>query len=145
MTFAAVVEFGGKSATGIEVPESVIKALGAGKRPLIKVTLNGFTYRSAIGVMGGRFLIPVSADIRGKAGVVAGDQLEVTVELDTEPRQVEVPADLARELASNPSAEAAFEVLSNSGKKRHTLSIEGAKTDETRQRRLANVIAELSG
>ncbi|MEO5840681.1 MAG: YdeI/OmpD-associated family protein [Acidimicrobiales bacterium] len=144
MKFTAVLESHGKTATGIEIPASVIDKLGGGKRALIRVTIKGHTYASAIGSMNGRSLISVSADNRTKAGINAGDRVTVDVVLDTEKRDIEIPADFAKVLAKNATAKRAFDALSNSNKKRHVLSIEGAKTDETRQRRIAKALAELS-
>lgn len=141
--FKAELKLNRKTATGIDVPEAVIEQLGGGKRPAVVVGFAGHSYRTTIGVMGGRYLIPVSAEHRAAAGVQAGDRLDVTLELDTAPREVDVPGDFAALLAKNPKARKAFEALSPSGKKRHVLSIEGAKTDETRQRRLAKAIDEL--
>ena len=143
--FSATLLQAGKTATGIEFPPDLLEALGGGKRPLITVTINGHTYPSAVGSMDGKAMIPVSAANRAAAGIAAGDTIEVTVELDTAPREVDVPAALAEALAANPAAKAAFDGLSNSAKKRHTLSVEGAKTDETRQRRVAKAIADLAG
>jgi hypothetical protein len=142
--FTAVLELNGKTATGIEIPATVIDKLGGGKRALIRVTINAHTYASAIGSMDGRSMIPVSAENRAKAGINAGDRVTVDVVLDTEKREVELPADFAKVLAKNAAAKRAFDALSNSNKKRHVLSIEGAKTDETRQRRIAKALAELS-
>src|SRR5437870_4793145 len=87
--FTATLELAGKTATGMEVPQSVVDQLGGGKRPPVKVTINGYTYRNTIAVMGGRFLLGVSAEHRDGAGVSAGQTLDVTVELDAEPRTVE--------------------------------------------------------
>ena len=95
MKFHAILELGGKTATGITVPLSVIDALAAGKRPAVTVTLGTHTYRSTIAVMGGQYKIPVSAEHREAAGIRAGDELDVEIELDTAPRKVDVPADLA--------------------------------------------------
>jgi hypothetical protein len=142
--FTAVLESHGKTATGIEIPATVIDKLGGGKRALIRVTIKGHSYESAIGSMDGRSLIPVSAENRAKAGINAGDRVTVDVVLDTKKREVEVPADFAKVLAKNAAAKRAFDALSNSNKKRHVLSIEGAKTDETRQRRIAKALADLS-
>lgn len=143
VTFPAVLALNGKTATGIEVPAEVVERLAGGKRPAIAVTVNGYSYRTTIGVMGGRSLIPVSAEHRAAAGVSAGDRLSVTVALDDAPREVQVPADLARALKENAAAGRAFGTLSNSGKKRYVLAVEGAKTDETRQRRIAKTISDL--
>ncbi len=141
--FTAELALNGKTATGIEVPQSVIESLGGGKRPAVVVELGGYSYRTTIGVMGGRSMIPVSAEHRTAAGVQAGDRLRVTLTLDEAPREIEVPSDLAEALRRSPAAGPAFDALSPSGKKRHVLSVTGAKTDETRRRRLAKAIAEL--
>ncbi len=144
MKFTAILKGAGKTATGIEVPPTVLEKLGGGKRPLIKVTINRHTYPSAIGSMDGNAMIPVSADNRAKAGITAGDRVTVEIVLDTEKREVTTPVDLHKALSKNRSADEAFAKLSNSAKKRYVLSIEGAKTDETRQRRIAKAIDELA-
>lgn len=144
MRFHATIALAGKSATGIEVPADVVAALGQGKRPKITVTINGYSYPSTVGVMGGRSLIPISADVRAKAGVAAGDEIDVDVVPDTGPRTVDVPADLAAALAGVPAARQAFGKLSCSGQLRYVLGIEQAKTPETRQRRIEKAVTELS-
>ena len=101
MEFTTVLELHGKTATGIEVPESVVTALGGGKRPPVLVTINGYAYRSTIAPYGGVHLLPVSAEVRAGAGIAAGDPVTVAVELDTAKREVEVPADLAAALAAS--------------------------------------------
>ena len=131
--------------TGIEVPEHVIEELGAGRKPPVVVTVNGYEYRSTVAVMGGEYLVGVSVENRRLAGVEAGDVVDVRLELDTEPREVEVPADLAAALATNPTAAAAFDKLSYSNRLRHVLGVEDAKTAETRERRIAKTVATLGG
>jgi Bacteriocin-protection, YdeI or OmpD-Associated/Domain of unknown function (DUF1905) len=143
--FRTTIELGGKTATGMAVPASVVEALGKGKRPPVRVTLGGYTYRSTIAPMGGRFFIPVSAEVRSNANVEAGDEVDVEVELDTEPREVTVPPDLKEALQSDPEARARFDALSYSNQRRHVLSIEGAKTPETRRRRIDKTLAGLRG
>lgn len=143
MIFQTVVELGGKTATGIRVPPEIVEALGSGKKPAVRVTINGYTYRSTIAVYGGEFFLPVSAEVRERAGVAAGDGIEVAVELDTEPRVVEVPDDLVTALAADAEASRFFEGLSYSNKRRIVLSIEDAKTAETRQRRIAKTVENL--
>lgn len=143
MKFHTVLELGGKTATGIEVPAEVVDALAAGKRPAVTVNIGKHTYRSTIAVMGGRYMLPVSAENREAAGIKAGDELEVEVELDTAPREVEVPADFAEALQAAPEAKTFFEGFSNSLKRYWVLNIEGAKTQETRQRRIDGAIAKL--
>lgn len=144
-TFTAILKQERKTATGIEVPTEIMTALGGGKKPAITVTLNTYVYRSTVGVMDGRFMIPVSAEHRGKAGIKAGDTVTVAVELDTEPREVTIPDDLQAALDADPAALAAFGKLSYSGKRQHTLSVEGTTNPETRARRVAKAIETLSG
>jgi hypothetical protein len=145
MRFSASVDLHGPSATGIVVPPAVVDGLGSGKKPAVTVTINGYTYPSTIASMGGRFLLPVSAAVRAGSGVAAGDVVDVDVELDTAPREVTVPADLAAALRAAPAAKKAFEALSYSNQRRHVLAIDGAKAAETRARRIAKTVAELEG
>lgn len=143
MRFRATIELGGKTATGIQVPAEVVESLGAGKRPAVRVVINGYSYRSTVAPMGGVFMLPVSAEVRERAGVSAGDEVDVEVESDTAPREVQVPADFAAALGQDAEAERFFATLSYSNKQRLVLSIEGAKTDETRQRRIAKAMSAL--
>jgi len=131
--------------TGIEVPEDVVLAFGRGRRVAVTVTVNGYTYRSTIASRGGRFLIPVSAAIRAETGLEADDPIAVSLELDDAPREVEVPHELANALAADPDAAEAWQKLSYSRKRQHTLAIDGAKASETKARRVAKAIATLRG
>lgn len=143
MRFRATLESGGRTATGIRVPPEVVAALGRGKRPAVTVTINdSHTYRSTVAVMGGEYLLGVSAENRAAAGVAAGDVLDVDLELDTAPRVVDVPADLTAAL--DGAARRTFDGLSYSNRRRHVLAVEGAKTEETRRRRIAAVVAEMA-
>jgi hypothetical protein len=144
MRFTTTVELGGKTATGMEVPAEVVTGLGVGKKPAVRVTVGGHTYRSTVATMGGRFLLPLSAENRAAAGVAAGDTVEVDVELDDAPRVVEVPADLAAALDADPEARHRFDRLSYSHQRRHVLAVEGAKAEATRARRVAGVLAALT-
>jgi len=128
--------------TGIVVPPDVVDALGGGSRAAVTVTVNGFTYPSTLAVMGGRHLIPFSSDKRAATGLAGGDAIEVTLELDTAPRTVEVPADLAAAL-SDAGARAAFDALAPSARKAHVTNVTSAKTDETRERRIGAIVAKL--
>jgi hypothetical protein len=138
--FRTTIRQSGRTATGIEVPEQVVEALGSGGRPAVKVTINGYTYRSTVAVLGGRYMVGVSAEHRAGAGVAGGDEVDVDLELDTAPREVRVPADLAAALDAEPAARRAFDGLSYSNKSWHVLQVEGAKTEETRQRRIARSV-----
>jgi hypothetical protein len=109
-TFRSTVVPAG-NATGAEVPAEVVDALGEGKRPKVAITINGHTWRSRIVTKGGRYLVGISAANRAAASIVEGDHIELTLELDTEPRQVDEPADLTVVLDAAPTARAAFDRL----------------------------------
>jgi hypothetical protein len=141
--FTAVLETNGKTATGIEVPEAVVEQLGGGNRPAVAVTLREHTYRTTVGRMGGRFLVPVSAQVRKAAGVVPGDTLDVGIELDEAPRTVEVPADLAAALAE-AGVRDAWDRLAYTHRKEDVRSVEEAKKPETRQRRIAAAVRKVT-
>jgi antitoxin component of MazEF toxin-antitoxin module len=143
MKFRATIELDGKTATGIRVPEEVMTALGSGKRPAVKVTIGEHTYRTTVGTMGGIAKIPISADNRKKAGVEAGDKVDLEIELDTAPREVDVPADLAESLARDDAAKTFFEGLTPSQKKAYVTWVESAKKAETRERRVAEATQAL--
>jgi hypothetical protein len=132
------------NATGLPVPPDAVASLGAGKKPKVKVSLNGYTYRSTVAAYGEVFMLPLSAEHRDAAGVKAGDRIEVTIELDTEPRIVELPDDLAAALAAKPGARQAFDRLAYSHRKEYVRHIEEAKALETRQRRIAGVVEKMS-
>jgi Bacteriocin-protection, YdeI or OmpD-Associated/Domain of unknown function (DUF1905) len=144
MRFRTTILQTGKTAAGIQIPAAVVEALGAGRRPPVTVTLNGFTYRSTVAVLGGAYMVGVSEERRAAAGVAGGDVVDVDIELDTAPRELVVPADFAAALAAAPAAKATFDALSYSNKSWHTLQIDGAKTTETRQRRIAKSVEILA-
>jgi hypothetical protein len=143
MKFHSTLLITGKTSTGVEVPEEIVLGLGGGKKPLITVTINGYTYRAAIASRGDSYLFGVSAEVREAAGLTGGDEVDVEIELDTKPRVVDIPPELAKALAAEPKAKAAFEALSNSKKQRLTLPVEQAKTDETRERNVQKALSEL--
>jgi hypothetical protein len=143
MKFRAAIELAGKTATGIEVPAAVVTKLGSSKKPAVRVTIKGYTYRSTVASMGGRFMLPISAQGREAAGVAASEKVDVDVELDTAPREATVPADFARALSRDAAAKRFFEGLSFSNKQRIVISIEAAKTPETRDRRIAKAASSL--
>lgn len=145
MRFTATIELGGRTATGIPVPEEVVLGLGRGKRVPVTVSIGGHTYRSTIAAYNGLYMLPLAAEHREAAGVVAGQEVEVDVEVDDAPREVDVPDDLASALDADETARAAFERLSYSNKRRIVLSIEGAKAAETRARRIDRALTELHG
>ena len=143
MKFGARIELSGKTATGIQVPAEVVDHLGSSKRPPVRVTINGHTYRSTVAFMNGVFMLPISAENRMLANVSAGDEVEVEIEPDTQPREVSVPPDFLEALDRDVEAKRFFDGLSYSNKQRVVLSIEGAKTAETRVRRIAKAVESL--
>ena len=143
MRFRTKILAAGKTAAGIEVPPKVVEALGSTKVPLVRVTINGFTYRSAVAVVGGKFMIGVSNDNRKAAGVAAGEMVDVDLELDTQPRELELPADFVKVLDRDPRAKRLFEGLSNSKKQRLVLPVANGKTPETRQRNIDKAMTAL--
>ncbi|GAA2730874.1 hypothetical protein GCM10009867_03240 [Pedococcus aerophilus] len=145
MRFTAELQQTGGTTTGFEVPQEVVDALGGGRRPKVTVTVNGVTYRGSIAPMGGRSWVGVSAENRGLTGTTGGRTYDVDLELDTAPRVVEVPAELAKALADDPDATSAWARLSYSHQRQHALAIEGAKAAETRARRVEKTLAALRG
>jgi hypothetical protein len=145
MRFRTTILQAGKTATGIEVPPDVVESLGAGKRAKIRVSINGYTYRSSVAPLGGVFMVGVSAEVRDAAHVAGGDKVDVDIELDTEPRVLAIPADLAAALDAEPGARQRFDALSFSNQQRLVLPIEEAKTPETRQRRIDKAIGTVGG
>jgi bifunctional DNA-binding transcriptional regulator/antitoxin component of YhaV-PrlF toxin-antitoxin module len=129
-------------ATGIQVPPEAITALASGKKPRVKVSLNGYTYRSTVAVMGGAYLIPLAKEHRSAAGIQAGDTVEIILELDTEERTIEVPADLAAALSEHGVKER-FDQLAYSVRKEHVRQVESAKGEETRKRRIEKIVGGL--
>jgi hypothetical protein len=143
MRFRTEILSNGKTAAGIEIPLDVLDALGTSRKPAVKVSLNGYTYRSTVATVNGAYMVGVSNDVRSAAGVAAGEVVDVDIELDTEPRVVTVPPDLAAALEAEPEARRFFDGLSYSNKRRIVMPIDDAKTPETRQRRIEKSVATL--
>ena len=139
----AVTQEEGMNATGLPIPAEAVATLDSGKRPKVKVSFNGYTYRSTVAAYGDVFMLPLSKEHREAAGVQAGDEVEVTLELDTEPRTVEVPEDLAMALEEG-GVTAVFDALAPSKRKEHVRQVTSAKAEETRQRRIAKIVASLN-
>ena len=129
--------------TGIEVSEQILEQLGGGKKPLVVVKVNAYTYRSAVGKMGDRFMISLSAENRKNAGVEGGDLVDIEIELDNTPRTIEIPDDFQTLLDLNLTAKLNFDKLAPSKRKAMIISINEAKTDETRNRRMDKAIESL--
>ena len=144
MKFRATLDLAGKSATGITVPQDVLAALGSGRRPAVRVTLRKHTFRTTVGTVDGLAKISVSAVVRAQAGVAAGDELDVDIALDDQPREVSLPADLAGALDADPGARAFYDGLSYSKRNAYVVWVESAKKPETRERRVAEAAALLA-
>jgi len=139
-TFETTVAASGNN-TGIVVPDAVIAALGAGKRPPVLVDVNGYQYRSTVAVMGNKQMISISAAVRKATGLVGGAPIKVTLTVADSPREVTIPEDLAVALAADETAAAFFAKLSNSMQRYHVDNINAAKSAETRKRRIEKAIA----
>lgn len=142
-TFHTIILGSGGNTAGIKIPPEIIENLGAGKKPPVKVTINGKSYRSTVAVMGGDYIVGVSAENRAIVGVTAGDEVDVTLDLDTEPRVYELPEDLAAALAAKPGAAEAFHASAPSKRKEFVRQVNDAKTQETRERRIAKIVEQL--
>ena len=143
MKFTAELLSSGKNTAGFVVPDSVVESLGGGAHPKVSVTVNGYTFRTSIARMGGRYLLGFSAERRTEAAVTPGEVLDVEVELDTAPRELDVPEELAAALAADAKAKEFWETLSYSKQQWHVLQVTGAKTEETRDRRIEKSIGML--
>ena len=143
MRFRTTIRQGDKTATGIEIPDDVVATLGAGKKPPVRLRVNGYEYRSTVATIDGRFMVGLSAEHRAASGLSGGDEVEVEIEVDTAPRTVDVPADLQAALDADAQARQTFDRLSNSMKGYHVSQVLSAKTDETRQRRIDKSVALL--
>jgi hypothetical protein len=143
MRYRGVIEGAGKTAAGIEVPVHVLESLGVGKRPPVRVTINGHAYRTSVGSMGGRYLVSCSAENRQAAGVAIGHKVDVEIEVDAQPREVVLPEDFIKALEPEKAAHRFFNGLSYSERRWFVLGIEDAKTAETRQRRIAKAVERL--
>jgi len=143
MRFHTTVLLGGKTATGMVVPDDVIAALDSGWQPSVRITIGGHTYRTTVASRAGQFLLPLSAENREAAGVAAGDEVDVDIELDTAPRDVTVPDDLAEALGAVSAARRFFDGLSYTHRKEYVRWIEEAKRDETRRARIEKAVTML--
>jgi hypothetical protein len=135
----------GANTTGIVVPSDLVAELGGGARPAVVAKVNDYSYRTTVGVMKGRSMLPFSAQHREASGIGGGEPIAVELRLDTQPRTTEVPDDLAQALAIDPALDAAFQKLAPSRRKADVENMIGAKTPETRARRIATIISRLRG
>jgi hypothetical protein len=144
MRFRAKILQSGKTAAGIEVPAEVVTALSTSKRPPVRATINGFTYRTSVASMGGKFMVGVPPEFREGAGVSAGDTVDIDLDVDNEPREVSTPPDLSAALNREPKAKQFFETLNYSTKRRLVMAIETIKSPEARLRRIEKTVEQLS-
>ena len=142
MRFRTKILPAGKTAAGIEVPAKVVAALGSSKRPPVRATINGYTYRSSVAVMGGVFMLGVSNEVRKNAGVAAGDTVDIDLELDDKPRDVELPPDFAAALGRNAKAKKFFEGLSYSKKYALVRALD-VKAADVRKERISKTVEQL--
>ena len=142
-TFRATIQQTGVNTAGIEVPREIVEGLGGSKRPAVVVTLDHYTYRNTIAPMGGGWWVGVSQAHREASGLKGGDEVQVTLDLDTAPREIEVPPELAVALEADPVAKAFFDGLSYSNKSVFTLNVAGTKNPETKARRVEQAIAKM--
>lgn len=143
MRFRTTLLQTGSSATGVRVPESVMAALAAGKSPKVKATVNGHTWRTSVATVNGGPMVGVNEAVRMATGVRGGEEIEIDLELDTAPRAVEVPPDLAAALDGEPAARRTFDGLSYSNQRFWVEPIAAAKSAETRRRRIDKAVATL--
>jgi hypothetical protein len=131
-------------AAAVVLDDDQVSAVGEGaKRFPVRATVNGFTWRTSVTRMRGEFLLGLNREVRESAGVDAGDTVEVAIELDSEPREVEIPEALARALSDDLDAQAAFERLAFTHRKEYARWVAEAKREETRDRRVARALQML--
>ena len=145
MQLTAELKATGGNTTGFQISPDILDQLDAGKRPKVVVTVNGHTWRSSIAPMRGEYWLGVSAANRSAAGVGAGDLVTLSVELDSAPRSVDVPPELAAALAADQAAQAAWNQLSFTHQREHAEAIATATSSDTRQRRVEKALAMLRG
>lgn len=143
MRLRAQIKGSGKTAAGIVVPDEFVESLGGGRRPAVRVGVAGYSFRTSIGSMGGLFMLPVTNETRERSGLKVGETVDFEIELDTEPREVELPEALASALAADAAARSAFDTLSFTHRKEYARWIAEAKRQETRDRRVTQALEQL--
>ena len=142
-TFKAVIQNAGGGGAFVDIPFDVEKEFGA-KRPKVKALIEGVPYRGLLVRMGGEsHMLLILKSIREQIGKTFGDEVKISVELDSEPRVLEIPADLQKQLKKDKDAKSFFEKLSHTHQKEYVNWINEAKKEETRQRRVAGAIEML--
>jgi Bacteriocin-protection, YdeI or OmpD-Associated/Domain of unknown function (DUF1905) len=142
MQFSAELERAGKTSARLRVPVDLKEIYGRARPPL-RVTIRGHTWRTTPGVYSGVAYIGLNREVRAAAGVDAGDRVRVTMELDTQPRTVDVADDLRLALTRDPVAQAAFDTLSFTHRREYVEWVEDAKRPETRTRRIEATVADV--
>lgn len=144
LTFTTTLQQRGPAAA-VVLDEDQVGAIGEGaKRFPVRATVNGYTWRTSVARMGGEFLVGLNQEVRGRAGAEAGDTVEITLELDSAPREVEVPEALTAALERDAKAKAALEGLAYTHRKEFARWVAEAKREDTRERRVAQAIEMLS-
>jgi hypothetical protein len=129
------------NASAVVLDDDQVAVVGEGaKRFPVVATVNGYTWRTSVTRMKGEFLLGLSREVRDGTGAQIGDEVEVALELDQAPREVEVPEALAAALAADPDASATFERLAFTHRKEYARWVAEAKRDETRQRRVEQAV-----
>jgi hypothetical protein len=142
-TFTAIIQNAGGGGAFVEVPFDVEAAFGS-KKPKIKAVIEGIPYRGTLVRMGTEcHLLLILKSVREQAGKSFGDEVKVLVELDTEPRVVEIPPELKKAFAKEKEAKAIFAKLPYTHQKEYVTWVAEAKRDETRQARIAKTIEML--
>jgi len=143
LTFQTTLQKRGPAAA-VVLDNDQVNAIGEGARRFpVLATVNGYTWQTSVARMGGEFLVGLNREVREGAGAQAGDSVEVTLELDTAPREVDVPEALAAALDRDPAAKAAFDGLAFTHRKEFARWVAEAKREETRERRVAQAIEML--
>lgn len=128
-------------AAAVVLDDAQVAEVGEGARRFpVVATVNGYTWRTSVARMGGEFLVGLSREVREGAGVTAGDEVDVALELDTQPREVEVPPELAAALSADPAVAAAYDRLAFTHRKEYARWVAQARQPQTRERRAAQAV-----
>src|SRR5215216_521589 len=142
-SFTAVIQNAGGGGAFVEVPFDVEAEFGS-KKPKVKATIEGISYRGTLVRMGTEcHLLLILKSIRDQVGKTFGDEVKITVEPDTEPRVIEIPAELKKLFRTEREAKSIFEKLSYTHQRQYVTWINEAKREETRQNRLVKTIEML--
>lgn len=143
-TFTAIIQNAGGGGAFVEIPFDVEKAFGP-KRPKVKAVIGGIPYRGTLVRMGSEcHILIILKGIREQVGKTFGDEIKITVEADTQPREIEMPRELLKELKKDKDAKSVFDKLSYTHQKEYVTWINEAKKEETRLNRIMKTIEMLN-